>query len=185
MSSYLTRNSVPGGWLMPIAIFFIISFPPVRYHSTRHFPITLILSLSSLVMKSSLLSVVSFGASGPVLVSPSLVPSSVKSVTSSAYSLAVLYPFSSLHSVFRYFLQSRAEEQEKKSIFYACLAKVVRQGGFKVAVIVRYSAVPGHCESLSVRKFWHSLILQSHNCHICRLWHEHIRLYHCCTLVHA
>lgn len=29
---------------------------------------------------------------------------------------------------------------------YACLAKVVREGGFKIALIIRLSAIPGHCK---------------------------------------
>ena len=35
---------------------------------------------------------------------------------------------------------------EKKDISYGCLARVVRDGGFKIALIARYSAIPGHCE---------------------------------------
>ncbi|KAF9443820.1 hypothetical protein P691DRAFT_382491 [Macrolepiota fuliginosa MF-IS2] len=35
-------------------------------------------------------------------------------------------------------------EHERTSIWYACLAKVVRDGGFKIALIARLSAIPGH-----------------------------------------
>lgn len=35
---------------------------------------------------------------------------------------------------------------ERTKISYACLAKVVRDGGFKIALIARMSAIPGHCE---------------------------------------
>ncbi|EIN03924.1 hypothetical protein PUNSTDRAFT_77185, partial [Punctularia strigosozonata HHB-11173 SS5] len=45
---------------------------------------------------------------------------------------------------FRFFCRGRAQKIEKKTIFYACLARVVREGGFKVALISRYSAIPGH-----------------------------------------
>ncbi|KAG8896123.1 Tlg2-vesicle protein [Tulasnella sp. 403] len=45
---------------------------------------------------------------------------------------------------FRYCCQSRGDKLEKSSLFYACLAKVVREGGFLVALIIRLSAIPGH-----------------------------------------
>jgi hypothetical protein len=37
---------------------------------------------------------------------------------------------------------------EKNKMWYACLARVIRDGGFKVALIARLSAIPGHCEYL-------------------------------------
>lgn len=49
-------------------------------------------------------------------------------------------------SVFRYWLQGRAEKLERSTIAYACLAKVIREGGLKVAVLARYSIIPGHRE---------------------------------------
>jgi len=30
---------------------------------------------------------------------------------------------------------------------YGCLARVVRDGGFKIALVARFSAIPGHCMS--------------------------------------
>jgi uncharacterized membrane protein YdjX (TVP38/TMEM64 family) len=35
------------------------------------------------------------------------------------------------HSAFKYCLRSRAEKLEKKKPYYACLAKIVREGGLK------------------------------------------------------
>jgi len=48
-------------------------------------------------------------------------------------------------STFKYCCRGRAAKLERENIGYACLAKVVRDGGFKIAVIVRLSIVPGHC----------------------------------------
>ncbi|QRW04597.1 Golgi apparatus membrane protein TVP38 [Ceratobasidium sp. AG-Ba] len=45
---------------------------------------------------------------------------------------------------FRYCLRGRAIKMEKKNPSYACLARVVRDGGFLVAFVVRLSAIPGH-----------------------------------------
>ncbi|KAJ3782364.1 hypothetical protein GGU11DRAFT_748191 [Lentinula aff. detonsa] len=45
---------------------------------------------------------------------------------------------------FKYCCRARGEKMEKTKISYACLAKVVRDGGFKIALIARLSAIPGH-----------------------------------------
>jgi len=45
---------------------------------------------------------------------------------------------------FIYCCRSRGEKLERTKISYACLAKVVREGGFKIALIARLSAIPGH-----------------------------------------
>lgn len=51
---------------------------------------------------------------------------------------------------FRYCLRGRAIKMEKKNPSYACLARVVRDGGFLVAFVVRLSAIPGHCKFQSL-----------------------------------
>jgi hypothetical protein len=38
------------------------------------------------------------------------------------------------------------KKREQKNIQHACLAQVVRDGGWKIATIFRYSAIPSHCE---------------------------------------
>ncbi|KAF8829897.1 hypothetical protein HHX47_DHR2000067 [Lentinula edodes] len=48
------------------------------------------------------------------------------------------------HGAFKYCCRARGEKMEKTNISYACLAKVVRDGGFKIALIARLSAIPGH-----------------------------------------
>ncbi|EPQ54843.1 hypothetical protein GLOTRDRAFT_43242, partial [Gloeophyllum trabeum ATCC 11539] len=45
---------------------------------------------------------------------------------------------------FKYCCRSRCEKLEKKQIAYACLTRVVRQGGFRVVLVARYSAIPPH-----------------------------------------
>ncbi|CED82323.1 Predicted membrane protein [Phaffia rhodozyma] len=45
---------------------------------------------------------------------------------------------------FRYCFQSRARKIEKKDLTYACLSHVIREGGFLIALVVRFSAIPGH-----------------------------------------
>ncbi|KAG6809198.1 hypothetical protein H0H92_001185 [Tricholoma furcatifolium] len=45
---------------------------------------------------------------------------------------------------FKYCCRARGEKMERTNITYACLAKVVREGGFKIALVARLSAIPGH-----------------------------------------
>ncbi|KAL0240671.1 hypothetical protein I308_106470 [Cryptococcus tetragattii IND107] len=45
---------------------------------------------------------------------------------------------------FKYCLRSTAEKYEKNNINYACLAHVVREGGFFIIFVARMSAIPGH-----------------------------------------
>ena len=44
---------------------------------------------------------------------------------------------------FKYCLRSMAQRQEKKSFNYACMAHVVREGGFIIIFMARLSAIPG------------------------------------------
>ncbi|KAJ6510534.1 hypothetical protein C8R45DRAFT_891990 [Mycena sanguinolenta] len=45
---------------------------------------------------------------------------------------------------FKLCCKARGEKMEKTQIPYACLARCVRTGGFKIALIARFSAIPGH-----------------------------------------
>lgn len=51
--------------------------------------------------------------------------------------------------MFRSCLRSRAEKMEhgKGSLRWASLGRVIREGGFTTALVVRYSAIPTHSES--------------------------------------
>lgn len=45
---------------------------------------------------------------------------------------------------FKHFLRKHAERYERKSLNYACMAYIVREGGFLVILLARLSAIPGH-----------------------------------------
>ncbi|KAJ7629496.1 hypothetical protein DFH06DRAFT_1272795 [Mycena polygramma] len=45
---------------------------------------------------------------------------------------------------FKWCCRARGEKMERTQIPYACLARCVRDGGFKIALIARFSAIPGH-----------------------------------------
>ncbi|KAI0090208.1 snare associated Golgi protein-domain-containing protein [Irpex rosettiformis] len=104
-------KDLPGGWLIPIAIFVVISFPPLFGHEILAILCGLVWGLG-----------IGFAivAAGTFL-----------------GEVANFYAF-------RYCCAARGEKLEKQKIQYACLAKVVRDGGFKIALIARFSAIPGH-----------------------------------------
>ncbi|EJD06356.1 uncharacterized protein FOMMEDRAFT_117170, partial [Fomitiporia mediterranea MF3/22] len=104
-------KKLPGGWLIPVAIFFIISFPPLFGHE-------ILAILCGVVWGLGL----GFA------------------ITALGTFLGEMGNF----YAFKYCCRARGEKLEKKDIQYACLARVVREGGFKIALIARYSAIPGH-----------------------------------------
>ncbi|OSC97884.1 hypothetical protein PYCCODRAFT_1418775 [Trametes coccinea BRFM310] len=101
----------PGGWLIPIAILVVLSFPPLFGHEIVAILVGDVWGVG-----------IGFGiiAAGTIL---------GELVT---------------YCVFRWFCMARGRKMEEKKVKYAILSEVIRQGGFKMAVIVRYSAIPGH-----------------------------------------
>ncbi|RDB21755.1 Golgi apparatus membrane protein TVP38 [Hypsizygus marmoreus] len=99
------------GWLVPIGVLFVISFPPLFGHE-------IVAILCGLVWGLW----IGFG------------------IVSAGTFLGEVGNF----YAFKYCCRARGEKLERTKITYACLAKVVRDGGFKIALIARLSAIPGH-----------------------------------------
>ncbi|EIN03921.1 hypothetical protein PUNSTDRAFT_128506 [Punctularia strigosozonata HHB-11173 SS5] len=99
------------GFLIPIAILFVISFPPLFGHE-------IVAVLCGLVW--------GLGIGFAIVAAGTFIGE-----------LGNFYAF-------KYCCRARGEKMEKTNIGYACLAKVVRDGGFKIALIARLSAIPGH-----------------------------------------
>ncbi|KAF5339250.1 hypothetical protein D9758_013295 [Tetrapyrgos nigripes] len=103
-------RDTPGGFLVPIGIMIIMSFPPLFGHE-------IIAMLCGIVWP--------LGYAFLIVAAGTIIGE-----------MANLY-------VFRYFFSKKSKEFEK-NISYACLVKVIREGGFRVAVLVRYSLIPPH-----------------------------------------
>ncbi|KIK64267.1 hypothetical protein GYMLUDRAFT_40552 [Collybiopsis luxurians FD-317 M1] len=99
------------GWLIPIGILFVISFPPLFGHE-------IIAVLCGLVWGLGI---------GFAIVCAGTFLGEVGNFYA-----------------FKYCCRARGDKMEKTKISYACLARVVREGGFKIALIARLSAIPGH-----------------------------------------
>ncbi|KAF8966148.1 snare associated Golgi protein-domain-containing protein [Flammula alnicola] len=99
------------GWLVPIGVLFVISFPPLFGHE-------IVAILCGLVWGLW----IGFG------------------IVAAGTFLGEVGNF----YAFKYCFRSRAEKMEKNKMWYACLARSIRDGGFKIALIARLSAIPGH-----------------------------------------
>ncbi|PWZ02747.1 hypothetical protein BCV70DRAFT_154895 [Testicularia cyperi] len=104
-------TTVAWGWIIPVAILFIISFPPLFGHE-------IVLILVGLVYGIW----IGFGIA----------------------SLGTLLGEIGNFYAFKHCLRSTAAKYERKNVHYACMAEMVREGGFWVMFLARLSAIPGH-----------------------------------------
>ncbi|KAF8510029.1 hypothetical protein JB92DRAFT_464148 [Gautieria morchelliformis] len=104
-------KKLPAGWLIPIAILFIISFPPLFGHEIVAILVGVIWGLGL----------------GFAIVAAGTFIGEIGN-----------------YYAFKYCCRARGEKMERDGISYACLARVVREGGFKVALVIRLSVIPGH-----------------------------------------
>jgi len=99
------------GWVIPIGILFVLSFPPLFGHE-------IVAILCGLVWGLWV---------GFAIVAAGTFVGEVGNFYA-----------------FKYCCRARGEKLEKTKLTYACLARVVREGGFKIALIARLSLIPGH-----------------------------------------
>ncbi|PWN31153.1 hypothetical protein BDZ90DRAFT_215825, partial [Jaminaea rosea] len=104
-------NSVKWGWVIPVAILFVISFPPLFGHE-------IVAILCGIVY--------------PLWIAFGVV------------ALGTLLGELGNFWAFKWCFRRLAEKYERKSLNYACMAHIVREGGFLVILIARLSAIPGH-----------------------------------------
>ncbi|TFK97148.1 hypothetical protein BDV98DRAFT_514348 [Pterulicium gracile] len=104
-------HETPVGWLIPIGITIVLSFPPLLGQEIVGVLCGLVWGLW-----------VGFAifAGGTLL-----------------GEIANFYAF-------KYCCRSTGEKLERKNITYACLARTVRDGGFRIVLAARLSALPGH-----------------------------------------
>ncbi|KAF8147777.1 hypothetical protein K438DRAFT_1734055 [Mycena galopus ATCC 62051] len=109
VTDWLARTKL--GFLIPIAILIVLSFPPLFGHE-----------IVGLVA----------GVTWSLPIAFAIVAAGVL--------LGEIANF----FTFKYFCTARADKMEKSKLSYALLAHVVRQGGFLIVLVVRYSAIPPH-----------------------------------------
>ena len=126
-------QNIKDGWLIPVAIIFALSFPPL-FGNGELLSTSAVLRLrnrydpggSSLGTRQGIRHC--GGRDDPWRDSELLVSK---------------YPrMRSSDSVFKYWCRGRALRESKKNLNYACLSQALQEGGFVMATIVRLSVIP-------------------------------------------
>lgn len=131
----------PFGWVIPVAIIAVLSFPPLfgngehnaetnAYRTTplTRVPLEIVLILTGVVWGIK---------GGAAIVAAGTVIGELGSFT-----------------VFRTCCSKRAQRFSRQSLNYACLSRVIEEGGLFVAWIVRLSAIPTHVSTVSRDRVW-------------------------------
>ncbi|KAL2127489.1 hypothetical protein VTI74DRAFT_10643 [Chaetomium olivicolor] len=104
-------RDLPAGWLIPIAILIVISFPPLFGHE-------LIALLCGVVYGLW----IGFG------------------IVAAGTFLGELGTW----FAFKYLFRRKAEKLERTNLNYGALARLTRDGGFWIVLVIRFSAIPSH-----------------------------------------
>ncbi|KAH7084248.1 snare associated Golgi protein-domain-containing protein [Paraphoma chrysanthemicola] len=122
-------RDLPAGWLIPIAILFVISFPPLFGHEII-----------------ALLCGVVYGL---------WIGFAIVAAGTFIGEIGTWF-------CFKYLFRRKAQELERKNLNYGALARLTRDGGFWIVLIIRLSAVPSHFSTAVFStcdvKFWHFFV---------------------------
>jgi|TARA_R110002003_G_scaffold42_14_gene3176 uncharacterized membrane protein YdjX (TVP38/TMEM64 family) len=122
-------RDLPAGWLIPIAILFVISFPPLFGHEII-----------------ALLCGVVYGL---------WIGFAIVAAGTFIGEIGTWFAF-------KYLFRRKAQELERKNLNYGALARLTRDGGFWIVLIIRLSAVPSHFSTAVFStcdvKFWHFFV---------------------------
>ncbi|KAI0035821.1 hypothetical protein K488DRAFT_20318, partial [Vararia minispora EC-137] len=104
-------KALPGGWLIPVVILIVLSFPPL-------FGQEIVASLCGVIWGAGVgFAIVALGT--------------------------ILGEVASFYA-FRYACRGRADKVIEKSIEFGLLKRIVQEGGFVIAIMIRLSAIPPH-----------------------------------------
>ncbi|OAL03096.1 hypothetical protein IQ06DRAFT_245979 [Phaeosphaeriaceae sp. SRC1lsM3a] len=122
-------RDLPAGWLIPIAILFVISFPPLFGHEII-----------------ALLCGVVYGL---------YIGFAIVAAGTFTGEIGTWFAF-------KYLFRRKAQELERKNLNYGAMARLTRDGGFWIVLVIRLSAVPSHFSTAVFStcdvKFWHFFV---------------------------
>jgi uncharacterized membrane protein YdjX (TVP38/TMEM64 family) len=122
-------RDLPAGWLIPIAIFIVISFPPLFGHEVI-----------------ALLCGVVYGL---------WIGFAIVAAGTFIGEVGTWYAF-------KYAFRSKALKLERTNLNYGAMARLTRDGGFFIVLIIRLSAIPAHFSTAVFStcdvKFWHFVV---------------------------
>ncbi|KAF2015356.1 hypothetical protein BU24DRAFT_461609 [Aaosphaeria arxii CBS 175.79] len=122
-------RDLPAGWLIPIAILVILSFPPLFGHEVI-----------------ALLCGVVYGL---------WIGFAIVAAGTFIGEIATWFAF-------KHALRRRAQKLERTNLNYGALARLTRDGGFWIVLLIRFSAIPSHFSTAVFStcdvKFWHFVV---------------------------
>ncbi|KAM5544056.1 hypothetical protein V8D89_002242 [Ganoderma adspersum] len=136
-------HDTPAGWLIPIALMFVLSFPPLFGHEIVAVlcgDVWGVWNGFGIVAAGTVLGELG-GYMYAIIVFLFFSSSGTATVTDMHDLLASAC---CARSAFRYMCRARATKMEETKLKYALLVEVVRQGGWKIPIVMRFSAIPGH-----------------------------------------
>lgn len=138
-------RDLPAGWLIPIAILVIISFPPLFGHE-------IIALLCGVVYGLWIgFAVVAAGT----FVGESKTPQSAISHDAKNKTVGTWFAF-------KHLFRRKALKLERTNLNYGAMARLTRDGGFFIVLIIRLSAIPAHFSTAVFStcdvKFWHFVV---------------------------
>lgn len=141
-------RDLPAGWLIPIAILVVISFPPLFGHEVI-----------------ALLCGVVYGLwIGFAVVAAGTFVGESKSffIAFNTKMLLNIDPLVGTWFAFKYLFRSKALKLERTNLNYGAMARLTRDGGFLIVLIIRLSAIPAHFSTAVFStcdvKFWHFVV---------------------------
>lgn len=146
-------RNLPAGWLIPIAILIILSFPPLFGHE-------LIALLCGIVY--------GVGIGFAIVAAGTFVGESTSPLLSLSLHLTLITKHPTNHHypalvgtwfAFKHLFRRKALKLERTNLMYGALARFTRDGGFAVILLIRFSVVPAHLSTAVFSTcdvvFWH------------------------------
>lgn len=141
-------RDLPAGWLIPIVILVIISFPPLFGHEII-----------------ALLCGVVYGLwiGFAIVAAGTFIGESKTSLLTSNFNMMLkLATTVGTWFAFKHLFRSKAIKLERTNLNYGAMARLTRDGGFFIVLIIRLSAIPAHFSTAVFStcdvKFWHFVV---------------------------
>lgn len=140
-------RDLPAGWLIPIAILVIISFPPLFGHEI----IALLCGVVyGLWIGFAVVAAGTFIGESELLFDFATFLSGTKKYTVGTW------------FAFKHFFRRKALKLERTNLNYGAMARLTRDGGFFIVLVIRLSAIPAHFSTAVFStcdvKFWHFVV---------------------------
>jgi hypothetical protein len=142
------RISIVDSYLIPIAILMVLSIPPVRAGNIACALCTPTLTNPQLFGQQVVLIFIglTWGLKGLGIAAAGAIFGELITFLHVPFTPTPPPCLRPVLSLCKSLLRNRAAKIEVDNLQYAIFARVIRNGGLRVAIIARYSVIPSHCE---------------------------------------